>query len=297
MKSTTRWTAPGAGMLALLFFVSCAAENSFVKTRDYRKAEYSAAADEGGYDEESNDFGAAGDGTRAVPADKKARTSEVSDDMGAGETSYRKESFYQTGLASWYGREFNGKKTASGEKFDMNGLTGAHKTLPFGTVLKVKNFDNGKIVTVRINDRGPYKGNRIIDLSYGAAKKIGMLQEGQAQVGIKILKKGGDSGAYDGDNENTDDGDVEAVADDSDSENSPGSGSYAIQAGAFYSKRNAENLKSRIEGMTNNSVVIRQDGDLYKVRIEGISSKREIETMKQALSEDNIPSYTIQKDE
>ena len=296
MRSTTRWMTHGAGMLALLFFVSCAAENSFVKTRDYRKTESGAAADETGYDEESNDFGTADEGKEGASPDTKARTREVKDNASAGDSSYKKETYYQTGLASWYGREFNGKKTASGERFDMNGLTAAHKTLPFGTVLKVKNFDNDKIVTVRINDRGPYKGKRIIDLSYGAAKKIGMLQGGQSQVGIKILKKGNEDGAYDKDAEDSDNGDVEAVAEDADYESSTGSGSYSIQAGAFYSKRNAENLKSRIEGMTKNSVVIQHDSDMYKVRVEGLSSKKEAERVKQTLIDDNIPSYMIQVD-
>src|SRR4030042_6547856 len=104
-------------------------------------------------------------------------------------------------MASWYGREFHGKKTASGERFDMNKITPAHKTLPFGTVISVKNFDNGKTVTVRINDRGPYRGNRVIDLSYSAAKRLGMLKDGQIQVGGKILKRGAGLGQYEGGDE------------------------------------------------------------------------------------------------
>jgi rare lipoprotein A (peptidoglycan hydrolase) len=86
------------------------------------------------------------------------------------------EKFYQKGYASWYGREFHGKATASGEKFDMNEMTAAHKTLPFGTILEVRNLENGKSVRVKINDRGPYRGNRIIDLSYAGAKEIGMVK-------------------------------------------------------------------------------------------------------------------------
>ncbi|MBN1498018.1 MAG: septal ring lytic transglycosylase RlpA family protein [Spirochaetes bacterium] len=297
MRSASRWMAPGAGILALLFFASCAAENSFVKTRDYRTGEYGAAANSSGYEEESAHFSDAENGADRVSTDAVTRGNEAYDSHTAGDSLYKKESYFQTGLASWYGREFNGKRTASGERFDMNGLTAAHKTLPFGTVLKVKNFDNGKIVTVRINDRGPYRGNRILDLSYGAARKIGMLQPGQAQVGIQILRKGGEVQPYERDYEDANDGDVEAVSDGSGYDNASGGGSYAIQAGAFYSKHNADSLKSRIEGMTTNSVVIKQEGDMYKVRIEGLYSQKDVERMKQALSEENIPSYIIQKEE
>jgi rare lipoprotein A len=199
-------------------------------------------------------------------------------------------------LASWYGREFNGKKTASGERFDMNGLTAAHKNLPFGTIIQVKNFENGKTITVRVNDRGPYRGKRIIDLSYGAAKKLGMMKDGQAQVGIKIVKKG--SGAEDNDKDNgAGHNGVEAVSDETGSDTPSDTRSYAIQAGAFYSKHNAEQLKSRIEGMTNKSVVIINDGEMYKVRIEGLETQNEVNRLKKTLSVEEIPSYLIKKHE
>ncbi len=96
--------------------------------------------------------------------------------------------FEQVGIASWYGKKFHGKQTASGEKFDMHKLTAAHRSLPFGTKVKVKNLDNGKKVVVRINDRGPFKKGRIIDLSYAAAKKIGMIKAGCARVKIRVVK-------------------------------------------------------------------------------------------------------------
>ncbi len=95
-----------------------------------------------------------------------------------------------TGYASWYGPKFNGRRTASGEIFDMNKLTAAHNTLPFGTIVRVTNLRNGKSVVVKINDRGPFKKNRVIDLSYKAAKKIGMIRDGTAPVKITILKLG-----------------------------------------------------------------------------------------------------------
>lgn len=94
----------------------------------------------------------------------------------------------EEGIASWYGPNFHGKLTANGEKYDMHSLTAAHRTLPFNTILKVKNLNNGQSVKVRINDRGPYAKNRIIDLSKKAAKKINMLGPGTARVALILLE-------------------------------------------------------------------------------------------------------------
>ena len=93
--------------------------------------------------------------------------------------------FKQTGLASWYGRQFHGRKTASGETFDMNGLTAAHRSLPLNCYVKVTNKTNGKSVVVKVNDRGPFHGNRVLDLSYGAAKQIGITNKGVGNVTIE----------------------------------------------------------------------------------------------------------------
>jgi rare lipoprotein A len=94
----------------------------------------------------------------------------------------------QNGKASFYANEFNGRKTASGEKFRNSKLTAAHKTLPFGTKVKVTNLKNGKSVKVKINDRGPFVAGRIIDLSKKAAKKIDMVKEGVGNVKITYKK-------------------------------------------------------------------------------------------------------------
>lgn len=91
------------------------------------------------------------------------------------------------GIASWYGPGFAGRKTACGERYKPMGLTAAHRTLPFGTHVKVTNLENDKSVVVRINDRGPYVRGRIIDLSKGAAKKIGLIATGTAKVKIAAL--------------------------------------------------------------------------------------------------------------
>lgn len=106
-----------------------------------------------------------------------------------------KDSRYQNsdviyGEASYYADKFHGRKTANGEIFDMYKLTAAHKSLPFNTILEVTNQNNGQSVIVRVNDRGPYKKGRILDLSYAAAKSIDMISTGVARVQIKILKLG-----------------------------------------------------------------------------------------------------------
>ncbi|MEK6373278.1 MAG: septal ring lytic transglycosylase RlpA family protein [Acidobacteriota bacterium] len=94
------------------------------------------------------------------------------------------------GVASWYGQEFAGRTTANGEIFDPLLLTAAHRTLPFGTVVDVKNAKTSKIVRVRINDRGPYVGNRLIDLSYAAAQQIGLVEPGSGEVDLAVVTIG-----------------------------------------------------------------------------------------------------------
>ena len=96
----------------------------------------------------------------------------------------------QEGLASFYGQTFNGRKTASGETFNMYDLTAAHRTYPFGTIVRVTNLKNGEQVDVRINDRGPVKPERIIDLSYAAAKDIGLIALGLTRVRLQVIAWG-----------------------------------------------------------------------------------------------------------
>lgn len=94
------------------------------------------------------------------------------------------------GIATWYGAVFHGRKTADGETFDMNGMTACHPTLPFGSLVKVVNLNNKRSVIVRITDRGDLAQGRIIDLSYGAAKKLAMTEVGLAPVVLEVLSKG-----------------------------------------------------------------------------------------------------------
>ncbi len=97
-----------------------------------------------------------------------------------------------TGTSSYYGKDFHGKLTANGEIFDMYGLTAAHKTLPLNTIVRVTNIENGKSLILRINDRGPYIDGRILDCSYGAAKKLEFVQMGTTEVKIEVIEWGDD---------------------------------------------------------------------------------------------------------
>lgn len=106
---------------------------------------------------------------------------------GPKEPVMEKRSHPAVGLASYYGHKFHGRPTASGERYNMRAMTAAHPRLPFGTQVRVTNLQNGRTVTVRINDRGPFIKGRIIDLSYAAARQIDMLSQGVVKVSVEIL--------------------------------------------------------------------------------------------------------------
>lgn len=122
----------------------------------------------------------------AVRFTEKTGTTEINTGTNEPTTAVAGQTF--RGIASYYADKFHGRKTSSGELFDMNGFTAAHRTLPFGTEVKVTNLKNGKSVIVKINDRGPFKEERIIDLSRAAAESIDMLDDGTAEVEIKVLE-------------------------------------------------------------------------------------------------------------
>jgi rare lipoprotein A len=105
----------------------------------------------------------------------------------SGPTAPGVQGFEQKGVASWYGRPHHGRRTASGEIYDMNALTAAHRTLPFGTWVRVTNVETGQSIDVRINDRGPFVRNRVIDLSYAAARGVGVAGRGLATVRLKVI--------------------------------------------------------------------------------------------------------------
>ncbi|MDR3236951.1 MAG: septal ring lytic transglycosylase RlpA family protein [Spirochaetia bacterium] len=208
------------------------------------------------------------------------------------------EKFYQKGLASWYGREFQGKTTASGERFNMNEFSAAHKELPFGTLVDIKNIKTGRVVRVKVNDRGPYRDNRIVDLSYAAANELGFIRDGETMVGISIIKWG------DGARKNTGSADisekthVEPAVNDYDNDDdvryTPRAKSgKSLQAGAFYSQQNADQFKKKLEGITHKPVVVVKNDDMYKVRVGGLSDQNDINMVKRMLEDENISSFIV----
>src|SRR5690606_36426170 len=98
--------------------------------------------------------------------------------------------YRETGIASWYGRRFHGKPTASGEPYDMYAMTASHRTLPLPSYVRVTNLSNRRSVIVRVNDRGPFMKNRLIDLSWTAAKKLGFIEDGHARVLVELVLPG-----------------------------------------------------------------------------------------------------------
>jgi rare lipoprotein A len=129
-------------------------------------------------------------GVAALPglgcASGKSRPASTSQQQKA-QPSGGGSSHHEKGIASWYGGKFHGRTTASGERYDMNKLTAAHRKLPFGSRVRVTNLDNGRQVVVRITDRGPFVHGRIIDLSREAARRIDMIQAGTARVRIEVI--------------------------------------------------------------------------------------------------------------
>lgn len=168
------------------------------------------------------------------------------------------EKFEETGIASWYGKDFHGRKTANGETYNMYSVSAAHKTLPFGTLVNVRDLENGKTLLVRVNDRGPFIRGRIIDLSYGAAKKLGMVEKGIAKVRIKVvkwespkIKKRGISRA--------------------------GLNNYTVQVGSFTKRENAIKLKNQLEKSFRDVRIVVHDTNqyrFYRVRV-GINLSKE----------------------
>jgi rare lipoprotein A len=142
------------------------------------------------------------------------------------------EGFVQTGIASWYGPDFHGKKTSNGETYDMHAMTAAHKTLPLGVFVRVQNSDNGREAVVRVNDRGPFVKGRIIDLSYSAAKMLGVDIVGTAPVRVEALGYRGTGGEQYKQLENYD------------------AGNYTVQVGSFKEYGNAERLSGEMKKIT-----------------------------------------------
>lgn len=217
--------------------------------------------------------------------------------VGVGETA--------TGVASWYGPGFHGKTTSNGETYNQNAFTAAHKTLPMNTILSVTNLDNGRKTTVRVNDRGPFKDNRIIDLSKAAATRLDMLQTGTAPVKLEVI--GFDSSNQSSANaitptlpdanvlvdanvneglgtnasESTNEQNASKIGGVSVSEfiseNQVQGGGFMVQIGAFKVKENAEEIAEHYKnykGYTTKTRVSARDG-LMRVFLRGFRSEAE----------------------
>ena len=163
--------------------------------------------------------------------------------------------FSETGTASWYGPDFHGKQTASGETYNKYAFTAAHKTLPFGTKVKVTNLDNGLTTTVVINDRGPFKSGRIIDLSYSAAHKISMVGTGTARVRINAVGSTTQSSSV----ATTTGVTTKASATET-------GGSYYVQVAAYSVRDNANKTVKKLSGMGYKSTM-KQNGGKYTVAV------------------------------
>lgn len=185
--------------------------------------------------------------------------------------SVRAGTMIEDGIASWYGPNFHGKLTANGEQYDMYGLTAAHRTLPFNTLVRVENKNNGKSVTVRINDRGPYAKNRIIDLSRRAAGEIDMLGPGTAPVELFLVE-----------------GDLSS--DRATALNRP---TYTVQLGSYKGEQQAFELSRKIEGARVEEVEV--DGEtVYRVYYGMFIDPREAERKQDELSARGIESFVKQ---
>lgn len=170
-----------------------------------------------------------------------------------------------SGYASWYGGKFQGRLTANGEIFDTNKFTAAHKTLPFGTMVKVTNISNGKSTVVRINDRGPFVEGRIIDLSHAAAEELNMLTAGVAPVKLEVLKISPKSGTL-----------------------------FSFQVGAFKSRNNAYRTVKKLkeEGVASQ---IKKSSGIYRVVVENVKEDM-LDDMKEKLRKAGFSDFLIKEE-
>jgi rare lipoprotein A len=190
------------------------------------------------------------------------------------------EGYLERGVASWYGPTFHGGNTSSGEAYDMYGMTAAHKTLPLPAYARVTNLSNGRSVVVRINDRGPFAKNRIIDLSYTAAAKLDMLRDGTALVEVRTLRPGTDDSLRR-------------------SDETPPQALY-VQAGAFADEGNAKRLVQRLQsGGISNCFVRTPQGPgpkLFRVRAGPVGSTAEFDNLAARLAKLGISDVRLATD-
>ena len=201
------------------------------------------------------------------------------------------DGYNERGIASWYGEKFHGHKTSNGEVFDMYKVSAAHKSLPIPSFLRVTNLDNNRSLVVRVNDRGPFHGDRIVDLSYAAALKLGYADRGTARVQLEAIIPNGvvvDRAAAN--NNNTLSQQTLRVA---------STGDKYIQVGAFADINSAREMSDKLRAMTNRPVFIRSldsanSGVLHRVRIGPVNDTSEIRRITQSVVAANLGSpYTV----
>ena len=195
------------------------------------------------------------------------------------------QGYRERGVASWYGKKFHGQRTANGETYDMYAMTAAHKTLPLPSYLRVRNLKNGKSVVVRVNDRGPFLHNRIVDLSYAAAAKLEIIGTGTGIVEIEALS---------GDEPVTP---VTARAPEPKPLPPVSAPRLYLQVGAFTSRDNAESLRTRLAGADLQSVHV-QNTDLdatplYRVRIGPLDSVDESDRLAARVVAQGLPNPIV----
>jgi rare lipoprotein A len=196
--------------------------------------------------------------------------------------------YWERGVASWYGPGFHRVRTSTGETYDMYGMTAAHKTLPLPAVVRVTNLQNGRSVVVRVNDRGPFVGNRIIDLSYTAAVKLDMLRSGTAMVEVRTIDPStsqpitAPTAAVPG-------ADTPASGAAS---TAPASPELFVQAGAFSDPANAERMAQKLRGGRYGKVFVRDDQiagrRMFRVRIGPVRDVAEFDRVVAALEHAGI---------
>lgn len=205
-----------------------------------------------------------------------------------GKTYYTKasaEGYVERGIASWYGTKFHGRRTSSGEPYDMYAMTAAHKTLPLPTYAEVTNLENGRKVIVRINDRGPFVGDRIIDLSYTAAVKLGIKEQGTGMVQVRAITPGGASPTapiHHTETQPQGQAQSETVA-----QTLSASAVAYLQVGAFSTMGRAQEVKTTLQQQISDSVRIeplsRPQGDVYRVRIGPLANVEQSDALSEKL--------------
>ncbi len=192
------------------------------------------------------------------------------------------------GYASWYGHPYHGRATSSGEIYDMNALTAAHRTLPFGVEVEVNNMENGRKVRARINDRGPFVDGRIIDLSRSAAQAIGMVGPGTALVQVKVLRVPAQVAGASGPVMRPAATSAVAIA-----------GRYTVQVGTFAERRNAERLRTglarRYPQFPVNTAPT-PDGSRYRVWVGNEPSMERAASIAQRLHQDQVTAFVVRLD-